>query len=160
MRAAKDQGFTLLELMVVVLVIALVMAVSYPSLSRASASVSLRTAGRDVLNTFRYAREKAVTEQIGVRVTVDEKEQRLILTDDLGENSRIYPLPRTVKIHRLMLAGSEVANGPMIVRFLPNGSSDNAEVTLRSDAGAYLRILSDPLAGGARMELGQGEKLP
>jgi Tfp pilus assembly protein FimT len=136
------------------------MAVSYPSLSRASASLSLRTSGRDVLNTFRFAREKAVTEQIGMRVAVDGNGQKLTLTNDLGENSRIYPLPLTVKIYRLRLAGSEITNEPMVVRFLPNGSSDSAEVVLRSDAGSFLRILTDPIAGGARIESGRGENLP
>ena len=59
MNRTTDPGFTLLELLIVVLVVGLVLAVSYPSLSRGSAVVHLRTTSRDVLNIFRYAREKA-----------------------------------------------------------------------------------------------------
>jgi prepilin-type N-terminal cleavage/methylation domain-containing protein len=157
MKRSGNQGFTLLELLIVVLVVALVLAVSYPSLSRGSASIHLKTTGRDVLNTFRFAREKAVTEQIGMRVTVDRENQRLVLVNDIGDGSRTYPMPSDVKIHRIALGGQEVLEGPVAVRFLPNGSSDAVELLLKSDFGSYLRIISDPITGGARIESGSGE---
>ena len=147
----------MLELLIVVLVVALVLAISYPSLSRGSASIRLRTTGRDVLNTFRYAREKAVTEQVGMKVTLDREKQSVVLTDDLGDGSRKYNLPMGVKINRVALGGAEVLEGPAVVRFLPNGSSDRVEVLLKSDAGSFLRIISDPITGGARIESGAGE---
>ncbi len=157
MMRVRDQGFTLLELLIVVLVIMLVLAVSYPSLSRGSASIRLRTTGRDVLNTFRYAREKAVTEQIGMKITVDREKQSLVLSNFLGDGNRSYIMPEDVKIHRVALGDAEVPEGPVIVRFLPNGSADPIEVLLKSDAGSFLRIISDPITGGARIERGAGE---
>ena len=160
MNRATDQGFTLLELLIVVLVVVLVLAVSYPSLSRGSASLHLRTTGRDVLNIFRYAREKAVTEQVGMRVTADREKQRMVVSDDLGDGGRSYLMPKDVKIERIVLGGKEVAEASMVIRFLPNGSSDSGEVLLKSEAGSFLRIISDPLTGGARIESGQGENLP
>jgi prepilin-type N-terminal cleavage/methylation domain-containing protein len=159
MNSAGDRGFTLLELLIVVLVVAMVLAVSYPSLSRGAASIHLRSTARDVLNTFRFAREKAVTEQIGMRVTVDREKQSLMLTNDLGDGNRTYSMPKDVKIYRVALGGTEVVDGPILVRFLPNGSSDRAEVLLRSDSGSFLKIVSDPITGGARIETGSGENL-
>lgn len=157
MKYSGNQGFTLLELLIVVLVVAMVLAVSYPSLSRGSASIHLRSTGRDVLNAFRFAREKAVTEQIGMKVMVDRENQRLVLANDLGDGSRTYPMPSDVKIHRIALGGREVPEGPVAVRFLPNGSSDAVEVLIKSDFGSFLRIISDPITGGARIETGSGE---
>ena len=157
MKPSPDQGFTLMELVIVVVVIALVLAVSYPSLSRGSAAIKLRSTGRDVLNTFRYAREKAVTEQTGMRVTVDREKQELILSDDLGDGRRTYRLSDGVRIQRLVLGGTEVTEGPLVVRFLPNGSAENAEVLLQSKTGSYLRVITDPITGGARAEKGLGE---
>jgi general secretion pathway protein H len=158
MNRNRDQGFTLLELMIVVLIIALALAVSYPSLTRGASSIHLRTTARDVLNTFRYAREKAVTEQKGMRVAVDRVKQELVLTDDLGDEGRTYVLPKDVKIQRMALAGNEVMEGPLLVRFLPNGGSENAEVLLTSDTGSSLRVVTDPITGGARVDSGTGEK--
>jgi len=153
----RDQGFTLLELIVVVLVISLALALSYPALSRGSSAIRLRTTARDVLNTFRYAREKAVTEQTGMSVAVYQAKQELILTDTFGAGNRKYILPRDVKIQRMTLAGAQVMEDPMRVQFLPNGSADPAEVMLKSDTGSSFRVVTDPITGGARIEQGAGE---
>ena len=69
-------------------------------------------------------------------------------------------LPQDVKIQRIALAGNEISEGPLIVRFLPNGSSDSAEILVKSDTGVLLRIMSDPITGGARIESGKGVNLP
>jgi len=152
---SRDRGFTLLELMIVVLVMALVLAVAYPSLSRGTAAIHMRATARDILNVFRYAREKAVTEQTGMQVAVLRDKQELVLSDDLGDGSQSYALPHDVKIQRLALAGTEVVDGPLIVRFLPNGSAESAEVLLKSDNGSELRIVTDPITGGARVQSGE-----
>lgn len=157
MRLRRDHGFTLLELLIVVVVLALALSLSYPSLSRGSTALHLRATGRDILGTFRYAREKAVTEQAGMVLTVDREKQMLVLSDSFREGNRTYNLPKDVRIERIGLGGTEVLEGPLVVRFMPNGSSDNAEIVLRSDTGAFLRIVSDPITGGARIMSGQGE---
>jgi general secretion pathway protein H len=159
MKCSRNGGFTLLELIIVLVVIALVMAVAYPSLSRGSSSVRLRAAGRDIMNTFRYAKEKAITEQIGIKVAVDREKQKLILTNDLGDGGLTYQMPGDVRIQRIALGGNEIVQDTgMIVRFLPNGSCDSAEVLLQNNRGAWLRVLTDGMNGGAHMELGSVEK--
>jgi general secretion pathway protein H len=160
MNSYKSKGFTLLELLIVVLIIALVLAVSYPALSRGSTALHLRTTARDVLNTFRYAREKSVTEQTAMRITVDREKQKLILTNDLGENGREYFFPHDVRMQRIALAGKVTDEGSVVIRFLPNGSSDNAEILIRSETGSSFRIIADPITGGARIEPGSGESSP
>jgi prepilin-type N-terminal cleavage/methylation domain-containing protein len=157
MSRSHDPGFTLLELMVVVLVISLAMGLAYPALSRGTSAIHLRATARDILNTFRHAREKAVTEQTGMRVAVYRDRQELVLTDDFGAGNRRYVLPQDVRIERILLSGTEITEGPLLVRFIPNGSSDDAEVLLKSKTGSYLRVVTDPITGGARVESGQGE---
>lgn len=157
MKRNGDQGFTLLELLIVVLVIVLALAVSFPALSRGTSAVHLRTTARDILNTFRYAREKAVTEQTGMRVAISMEKQELILTDDLGDGGRSYVLPKDVRIQRMALGGQEAMEGPLLVRFLPNGSAESVEILLESKTGSRLRVLTDPITGGARVEQGLGE---
>jgi prepilin-type N-terminal cleavage/methylation domain-containing protein len=157
MNRPREAGFTLLELMIVVIVMALVLSVSYPALSRGTTALHLRATGRDILNAFRYAREKAVTEQTGMKIRVDREKQALFLTDDLDEGNRAYFLPGDVKIERVAQNGSEIVNGPLVIRFLPNGSSEDAEILLKSSTGSSLRIISDQVTGGARIESGTGE---
>ncbi len=153
-------GFSLLELIIVLLLMGLVAAVSYPSLSRGSASLNLKAAGRDVLNTLRYAKEKAITEQHGMRIVVDREKGQVRLTDDFGDGERVYLLPGDIRIERLATAGQEVQDGPLAIRFRPNGSAESAEIQLVSKTGLSLRVVTDPVTGGARIYSGRGEVNP
>lgn len=152
----ESEGFTLLELVIVILVIVLAVGISYPALTHGTAMFQLRAAGRDVLNTFRYAREKAITEQKRLMVVVDRETQKVVLSDEFGDGARTLAMPHHIRIERVVLEGHELTQGPLVVHFLPNGSSENAEIVLGSDSGAVLRIVTDPITGGARVFTGQG----
>jgi len=152
-QSSGENGFTLLELIVVTLIIALIMGVSYPSLERGSSILNLQTASRDVLNTFRFAREKAISEQMTMLLIVDRGERRLELANVLGEPMRAYTLPRGIHIQSMLRAGSEIQNEVMTVRFSPNGNLENVGIRLAADSGSRrMQIIADPLGGGARIE--------
>jgi prepilin-type N-terminal cleavage/methylation domain-containing protein len=151
LRSDAERGFSLLELIMVIVMIALVLAVTYPSLSKGNATLHLRTAGREVINTMRYAREKAITEQAEMRIVADRENQNLAMTDGYGDGARYYALPHDVKIGRIALRGQEIMEGPLVIRFLPNGSAEPAELLLASDRGGVLRIVTDPVTGSARV---------
>jgi prepilin-type N-terminal cleavage/methylation domain-containing protein len=144
-------GFTLLELVLVLLIIGMALAVTYPSLSRGTAAFHLRATGRDILNTLRFAREKAITEQVYMLVVADREKQTVQLSDALGGGLRSYPLPDDVRIIRLLLGGIELPEGPLMIRFMTNGSCEAAEIVLQSRSGSVLRVVTDPLGGGARV---------
>jgi Tfp pilus assembly protein FimT len=148
----------MLELIVVMFILALAAALAYPSVSRGIHTLHLRATGRDVINVFRYAREKAVTEQTGMKVTVDKEKQQLILTNILGDGDRTYTLPDDVKIQLMKLGDEEVTNGPMTVRFLPNGSCESSEIVLQDEKKAWIQIVADPITGGARIKSDSREK--
>jgi prepilin-type N-terminal cleavage/methylation domain-containing protein len=159
-RPSDRQGFSLLELVIVMLVMGLVAAVSYPALSRGATSFRFRAAGRDILNTVRYAREKAITEQRGMRIVVNRTVQQIVLTDDFGAGGRTYALPDDVRIEGVELEGQDVPEGPLAIRFRSNGSAQSAVILLKSKTGAYMRIVTDPMTGGARLYEGRGEGGP
>ncbi len=154
----RNRGFSLLELIMVVALIALVVSVTYPSLTKGLVSVHLRTTGRQVLNTLRYAREKAITEQKVMKVWADRSTQKILLTDEFGDGAKTISMPKDVKIVGLALSGEEIVEGPLVVRFLSNGSAENAEIILKSDTGGMLRVVTDPITGGARILLPSGNQ--
>jgi general secretion pathway protein H len=154
-----SRGFTLVELVLVLLIMSLALALTYPNLSRGSAAFHLRAVGRDVMNTLRTAREKAITEQRDMLVVIDREKQQVTLSDALGVGMRSFSLPQDVKIRWLSLGGREIPEGPLRLRFIPNGSSDVAEVALESKTGSVLRVVTDPLTGGAKVMLGAGDQV-
>jgi prepilin-type N-terminal cleavage/methylation domain-containing protein len=164
MNKAQERGFTLLELIVVMVVIVLTLTVIYPSLSRGSSSLHLRSCSRDVLNTFRYAREKAITEQTGMMVVVERAQQDhngiVTVCNTLGDViGTPYVLPKDVQISHIALGGVEVTDDSMTVRFLANGSADFAEVFLKTESGLQYEVISDPTTGGSRIERGERENI-
>jgi general secretion pathway protein H len=156
----RQQGLSLLELVMVLLVISLAVAISYPALSRGTKAFYLRASGRDLLNTLRYARERAITEQRVMRVVIDRETRGVTLSDEIGDDARSYFLPESIGVQGVMLAGEVVMEGPLIIPFLPNGSSLDAEVLLQSDTGGIVRIVTDPITGGARILFDRGDFLP
>jgi prepilin-type N-terminal cleavage/methylation domain-containing protein len=155
-----NKGFSLLELVIVLLVIGLVAGVSYPSLRRGTTVFHLRATGRDVLNHLRYAREKAITEQKEMTVTVDRDSQTVVLADAAGEDRKILTLPQDVKIVEMKSVGQEITEGGLVARFLPNGSAENAEIVLKADNGGQIRLLVDPVTGGSRIQLDREKGSP
>jgi len=136
-----------------VIIIALVLGISYPSMERGSNILNLQTAGRDVLNTFRFAREKAISEQTTMLLIVNRDERRFELANILGEPMRAYTLPNGVHIQSMVRSGSEVQDDVMTVRFAPNGNLENVGIRLAAGSGSRrMQIISDPLGGGARIE--------
>jgi general secretion pathway protein H len=156
-RAGNSRGFSLLELIVVMVVIALAVAVSYPTISRGAASIQLKAAGRDVLNSLRVARERAISEQAPMRMLIDKNAQTVVLSDDFGDGARSYALPRDIRIAHLRQWGEELLDAPLMLRFLPNGSAEDGEIVLQSKTGATLTIATDPITGGARIVTPEAE---
>jgi type II secretion system protein H len=152
---SRNKGFSLLELVIVLLIIGLVAGVSYPSLRRGTTAFHLRATGRDVLNHLRYAREKAITEQKEMTVTIDRDTQTVILSDTAGEDRKVLTLPKDVKIVEMKSVEQEITVGQLVTRFLPNGSAENTEIVLKADNGGEIRLLVDPVTGGSRIQLGQ-----
>jgi type II secretion system protein H len=159
-RYRGNRGFSLLELVIVLLIIGLAAGLSYPSLRRGTTALHLRATGRAVLNYLRYAREKSVTEQKEVTVTIDRSAQTVALSDTAGEEQKVLTLPDDVKIVEMRSIEREITDGPLVTRFLPNGSAENAEIVLKADNGGEIHLIVDPITGGSRMQLERERNTP
>jgi len=155
-----DRGFTILELVLVLVVMSLVAALTYPALLRGRTAFHLRAVGRDVIGSLRFARETSVTEQKVMMVQVDSRTQKLTVSDDVGDGARSLALPGDVKLEVASDSGVEMPNGRLVIRFLPNGSADDAQFLLRSNTGATVKVVTDAITGTARILAATEDKLP
>jgi type IV pilus assembly protein PilE len=69
---AAARGFTLLELMITVAIIAIVAGIAYPSFSRMAVNGNLRSAARDIMGDIANLKERAMAENTGFSIVFDK----------------------------------------------------------------------------------------
>ena len=118
-----QRGFTLLELMVALTILALAMSVISIGVSRRNPAFETRKAAAEIEELLRDARAQAREQNVAVAVSFDAEERQFQIIP-----SQIVTLPEFVEAD---LVSSLAAGGSGIV-FLPDGSSTGGTITLRS----------------------------
>jgi type II secretion system protein H len=83
-RMSSQSGFTLMELVLVMLIVALMSAVAAPALIRFAAGREVDNYGRSLIAAARYARAASISEARVYRLNLDEKTAEFWLTADNG----------------------------------------------------------------------------
>lgn len=66
---SSQQGFTLLEMLIVLILIFIVCGISYAAFNRMAVNSDLRTAARDIASDFQLARQRAMAESTPLTIT-------------------------------------------------------------------------------------------
>ena len=152
MQRVRHGGFTLLEILVVLVIGVLIVAITPPLLSGMSATTELRSAARQTAAALRYARNQAVTGQQEETLTLDLPQRRLTVSGV----ARHITLPENVNL-RLDTVQSEVLNRDQAnIRFFPDGSSSGGALTLSGNKLAY-RVTVDWLTGAVAIVEGEAK---
>ncbi len=139
-------GFTLVEVMVVLVIISLMLALVGSSISRNISSAEMRTAASKVAAGLRYTRTQAILKKSEQVFLVDTEN----LTYQAGERKADnFPKGMLVELNtaRSELT-SESAGG---IRFYPDGGSTGGNVRLEANGRIY-RVNVAWLTGEARVE--------
>lgn len=146
MRARRfHNGFTLLELLAVLVILALVAAFVVPSLGR-STGTELEAATRTLAAGLRQARSDAVNRNREAALTLDVEKREFRLTGD----ERVHELPESIRLE-LFTARSELESEQRgAIRFFSDGGSTGGRITISNDAGRRL-VDVDWLTGRVRV---------
>jgi general secretion pathway protein H len=132
MFSRSQQGFTLVELMVVLLLLAIVGGLVSARLSVRSGSENLRAVAYKLASHYRAARAGAVRGAADHIVLIDLANR--VVTAGGEELLRV---PEAIKIVAETSAAERRSASVAGVRFLPNGSSTGGTVRLESGGQAY-----------------------
>jgi general secretion pathway protein H len=138
----RSEGFTLVELIVVLAILAGIAALVAPSFSRTVASARLRTAASDVRTTLARGRALAVAATKERTVAFD------LSRGEFGvDNEAVRRLPETIRLGAVLPGVERRERGSVRVRFFPDGSGEEVEISVTAEDGGTLRVTVDPLTG-------------
>lgn len=134
-RAAR--GFTLVEILAVVALIALALAVVAVSVGGGLSNAKVKAASRDLVAAMRYTRGQAIVKRETQTVSIDVEKRRYKVP-----NKKWVELPQDMTM-KLFTARSELEEeGVGRIRFFPDGSSTGGHVDLlRDDATWRIEVL-------------------
>jgi type II secretion system protein H len=141
---SRQRGFTLLELVVTLAIVALVVGLSIPTIARSTEAVRVRAEVAGFSALLRHARERAIVTRTTQAVVVDSIAHRVsvLAGGPTGEVRETRALPERLRV--------EASPPPALtVRFEPQGGSSGGDFRLTSGAISY-RVTVDALTGRVR----------
>ena len=174
-----NRGFTLVEMIVVVVIVSVLTTMIVPRMYRARGSGRLRQSARRLLVTAQYARDFAATRRCKCRLIIDSEQQQYGLArqkDVEGEANEFVPLEASlgkserlgeglrfgrIRIEPQKGAGErgEKTEQADYISFEPSGQADAAVVEITDGEDTY-SLLVMPHTGYARLEEGIVNELP
>ena len=142
MKNDMKRGFTLVELMIVIAVIAIISAIAAPNFTTYMAQRRLNGAARMVMSDLMAARQKAVTQNNQFRVIFSGNQYTILDDDDNdgtvdgGETTEV----RNVQTDYHDVTISSVSANPI---FYPRGTASGCTVTLASSgtgSNKYVKV--------------------
>jgi general secretion pathway protein H len=128
----RSGGFTLVELLVVLVIAALVLTLVGTSISRSISGAEMRTAARKVAASLRYTRTKAILSKSEQVFLVDTENRRYSAPD-----REAVELPEGMEV-LLTTARSELTSESVGgIRFYPDGGSTGGSVKLEANDRIY-----------------------
>jgi len=150
MRSCSSRGFTFVEMMVVLAIVALGAALAVPAIDAGLDAREVRRAARQIAATMNYCRREAVATGALRRMRISPDDNRI----EADDGSRWAVLTERALIERID-GGWDAGFGKYDLAFFPNGSTSGAEVVVvsrRDRSRNRLRLVLDPLVGTVRVE--------
>lgn len=141
-------GFSLFEVIVVMVLMGLAAALILPSFSGGLSSLELEAAARDLITHMRSVRSEAVARQQVHRVILisDEEFKGYRLTNAFEKELKNYALPSGAYFE------FPEAESEYMVSFYPTGRSSGGRFSLRTERGKTLHVAVDPITGLAGLQ--------
>lgn len=130
---AQQGGFTIIELLVVMVIMALAYTLASPMISSGVSGTELKASARQLAAGLRKARSEAISRRQESSLTIDVEGHQFQLSGD----ARVYRLPKSVAV-KLFTVQSELVSGSAgAIRFFPDGGSTGGRITLSANARNY-----------------------
>ncbi len=145
-RRAAEGGFTLLELLVVLVIAGLLLAIVPPAAGRGSDTVRLRGAAQELAGSIALARSEAILTNVDAAFALDLAARRF----GIAGQALAGRLDADLRIAMTTAASAVVGAGTGLIRFHPDGGSAGGELRIANRAGT-MTVRVDWLTGRTRI---------
>lgn len=157
-------GFSLLELIIVLAIMGLMMGLTVPWLSGSASHMILKSTARKTAAALRYARSVATTENIPIASIVDMDRQQIVITREpkqvafIEQNKtndqalKYYQPPAGIQFRVTDSDTYHFQNERLVILFFPSGNSSGGTFYIQNDKKHAYRIHVDPITGTVRIE--------
>jgi type II secretion system protein H len=158
----RNRGFSLIEMVVVLVLISLSIALVTPSLSRFSKKVELKATAQKVSGILRYFRSESIqkgrvyqilfdsgTGEIRIRALEGEEKEREGKqeegkkgTEEAAAQERRYPLPGGIQMKEFKIPSPEFPSDLPTIEFYPTGGSNGGAILLemQDQKGYWIKV--------------------
>ena len=139
---AAVAGFTLLEMLVVLMIAGLLLAVTPPLISNAIPGGQLKSTARSLVSALRQTRSLAISEAAPRRLTVDLEAREVRISG----RARTIDIPSKIDVELTVAESQRSGEHMAAVSFFPDGSSTGGRIRL-GRADIHYQVDVDWLTG-------------
>jgi prepilin-type N-terminal cleavage/methylation domain-containing protein len=153
-RPGPGSGFTLIELMVVMMLISIVLAIAIPKFGGGAFQDPVKKLSRWMINTVRTLRSAAIQQQKTQSLVIDLSNRRMWLVNEAMDekaaqdaaSNKAISIPDAIQHMDVQFPQQErISSGTTEVRFYPAGYSDQALIHLETDDEEKITYMVEPL---------------
>jgi prepilin-type N-terminal cleavage/methylation domain-containing protein len=148
----KARGVTLMEMMVVMAIISLIVAVSFPSTMAGLDNVRLSTATRSVAAFMNSAFNRAERRQQAVELTISLPENSVTMRSPDANFVKKLNLPPGITVAAVWPALTEASDEPRRFLLQPGGVPPRIGIEIANKRGARRIVRLDPITGATQIE--------
>lgn len=141
------RGFSLMEVLLVVVIMGIAMGIAMPAMVRSIAGNRLRTAGRALISSARYARSMSILHQVPLSLRFNLDQGGIEVTSPDPATQGQNRVMEGVRLQSLQIEDQDaVSEGLIEIQFSRNGTCRPFTVTLTDNSGNTMTIQVDALA--------------
>ncbi len=152
----KNKGFTLIELILVLLIIGLGTAFIVPTVANSLVNLKLKAATRRLSTVLRYARSRAISSKETMYVVIDiDNASYATQVPNPEASAEELPgsiaFPKNIRFKEVRVGEEVQTSGKIQLLFYPKGNTSGGEIVLENNRGRMYKITIDPILGKVKI---------
>ena len=151
-RGSNQSGVTLIEMMIVVSIIGLMAAISFPSVASGLDSLRLTSASESIVSFLNSGMNRAQRRQEGVEITISKTENAIMMRSPDPAFQRRLQIPEGVVISKIYPETPGIDEPARSYILYPGGTVPRFGIDIANKRGRHRIVRVDPITGIPQVE--------